>query len=736
VENVSQRNPGFADVLSVEDIIPGLVTAVVMIATSISYATLIFSGPLLGSLPIGIGYALTGAAIVSAIFAVGSAIPFAIAGPDSKPVAVLSAMAAIMAADLIARGQVDAVRPTVVAGLVIGTLITGLVLYLLGRLNTGRWIRFIPYPVIGGFLAASGWLLVTGSIRVLTGVSLDWQSFGGLVDGAQPWHLAAGIGFAIAIVLVRRTGHFLGFPILLVVGTAIVHLVLWQTGYSIAEARADGWLIDPGAGVSLPAFRSDFPEVQWTELLRSSGEFVALIAVTAITLLLSTTAVEVEARLDLDLDRELRVNGIANLLAGLTGGMVGTLSVSRTMFNYVNGARRRASGLIAALVCVLTFAFGTQALGYLPVPILGAMLLNMGGGLLNDWIVKGWSRMQRADYLQVVVILLVIARWDFVAGIAVGIVSACVTFAINSSRVRLVKLVLSRSDYGSRVDRPRDQDDELMRHGNGIQIMWLHGFVFFGSANRLLLRIKDIVAAQGHGVCRVVLLDFRQVLGIDSTAVLSLIKLRHFAEGEGLTIVLSGLPAAVELSLRSDGFIAPEHEATVRVFPDLDAALEWCEDKLLAECQSREEALRSADEWLAGEIGSQEMFNRLVSYLEMVEYQPGDVMFAQGETADCLFLLYSGRVSVLFAAPDRPPLRLRSMIRHTVVGEMGLYRTMPRGATLRVDQPAVAYRLSREALEQMEADDPLLAHAFHKFVIRTVAARLDFANREVAGLQH
>ena len=177
----------------------------------------------------------------------------------------------------------------------------------------------------------------------------------------------------------------------------------------------------PAPKYPLPDFRSELPHVQWTALLRASGEFVALIVVTAITLLLSTTAVEVEARLDLDLDRELRVNGIANLLAGLTGGMVGTLSVSRTMFNYVNGARKRVSGLVAALVCLLTFAFGTKTLGYLPVPIVGGMLLHTGGGLLNDWLVKGWNRMQRADYFQVAVILYVIARWDFVAGVAVGI---------------------------------------------------------------------------------------------------------------------------------------------------------------------------------------------------------------------------------------------------------------------------------------------------------------------------
>jgi SulP family sulfate permease len=75
------------------------------------------------------------------------------------------------------------------------------------------------------------------------------------------------------------------------------------------------------------------------------------------------------------------------------------------------------------------------------------------------------------------------------------------------------------------------------------------------------------------------------------------------------------------------------------------------------------------------------------------------------------------------------------MVGHTIVGEMGLYRMLPRGASVRADQLTIAYRMSTEAMARMEQDDPALAYAFHKLVIRTLAARLDSANREVAGLR-
>lgn len=718
-----------------KDLVAGVVTAIIMIASTLSYAAMIYSGPLAAELPMGIGSGLLSAGVVALVFSAGSGLSFAIAGPDSKPTAVLATIGATLAATLAAR-QVPDAGFTVFVALVFGTLITGAALFLLGALRAGRYIRYIPYPVVGGFLAASGWQLVTGALRVLTGRPLGWSV---LAQRETLLHLGAGVLLLLGLELVRRLRHHLALPAFLVLGTLLIHLALHAAGYNLEQARAAGWLLDLHGNADLPApwLVEPMRHFHWMALGWTAGGYVALAAVTAITLLLGTVTAEVNARLDLDVDRELRVNGIANLLAGLGGGAVGTLSISRTLFNYNTGARHRISGVIVGCTGLLVLAFGTGALGYVPVPLLAAMLLQLGLGMLDEWLVKGWQRMQRADYFQVLTILLVIVGWDFVVGVAVGVVAACVTFAISSSRIRLVRLGLHRGEYGSRVDRPPSHHEELLRHGAGIQIMWLHGFVFFGSANRLLLHVKELLAAQGSGVCRTLLLDFREVLGIDSSAVLSLIKLRHLAERERFLIVLSALQPQVQKSLRQGGFLAAEdaNDPLCKVFTNLDAALEWSEDRLLEERMTREEALRSADEWLAREIGSLELFKQLVSYLEMVEYAPGEVVFAQGEVSDCLNLLYAGRVTIVFRTPEGASLRLRSIVRHTIVGEMGLYRSIPRGASVVADLPTIVYRLTREALEHMERDNPRLAHEFHKFVVRTVAARLDFANREVASLQ-
>ena len=159
-------------------------------------------------------------------------------GPTLKPVAVLATLAAAVAADCAARGETAAIAPTVLIGLIAGTLLTGVALFLFGSVKTGRWIRYVPYPVIGGFMAASGWLLFAGAVRVLTGVGIAWNHLDLFLEGNHPLQLGVGVAFAVAIVLVRRVKHFLAFPAFLAVGTALVLAVLHAAGFSMAEARA------------------------------------------------------------------------------------------------------------------------------------------------------------------------------------------------------------------------------------------------------------------------------------------------------------------------------------------------------------------------------------------------------------------------------------------------------------------------------------------------------------------
>src|SRR5580700_10307366 len=149
------------------DVFAGTICSVLTITYSLSYAVLIFSGPLAHFLSYGIAVTFMSAAVGGSIVALRSSLPFAVAGPDSSTSVVLAALVATVVQRLIAAGASDLLGPTLIA-VSLTTVLTGLLLCVLGFTHAGRAIRFVPYPVIGGFLGATGWLMITGAIQVVT----------------------------------------------------------------------------------------------------------------------------------------------------------------------------------------------------------------------------------------------------------------------------------------------------------------------------------------------------------------------------------------------------------------------------------------------------------------------------------------------------------------------------------------------------------------------------------------
>jgi sulfate permease, SulP family len=142
----------------------------------------------------------------------------------------------------------------------------------------------------------------------------------------------------------------------------------------------------------------------------------------------------------------------------------------------------------------------------------------------------------------------------------------------------------------------------------------------------------------------------------------------------------------------------------------------------------------SFETWLESEFGGTVDFARIASYMERQELNHGEFLFRQGEPGDSVVLQASGSVAITIIDEHGRPIRLRRMVGHTVVGEMGFYRGVPRTASVVAEEPTVIYRLRRAAFDKMQDEDPTAAAALHKLIIRLLSDRLEFANREIAAL--
>ena len=172
--DLALRRPRKVDVPKLgRDALAGMISAVVLITYCISFAALIFTGDLAGGFSLGLAGLITGTTVTCVVVALTSSFSPADGGPDSPTVAVMSVVAGSVAAALTTKGMSNTeIIINVLVALSVTTLLVGVFLFGLGAFKLGQWLRFVPYPVIGGFLAASGILLITGGMEVVTQTDL------------------------------------------------------------------------------------------------------------------------------------------------------------------------------------------------------------------------------------------------------------------------------------------------------------------------------------------------------------------------------------------------------------------------------------------------------------------------------------------------------------------------------------------------------------------------------------
>jgi SulP family sulfate permease len=260
------------------------------------------------------------------------------------------------------------------------------------------------------------------------------------------------------------------------------------------------------------------------------------------------------------------------------------------------------------------------------------------------------------------------------------------------------------------VDRPAGERAALRTMENKVQILLVNGFLFFGSANGLLELIRKRAETDPP---RFLVIDLRRVTGVDSSAVVAFVKVMHLAEASGFELVFTGASEAVRRQLARGGMVASE---VVRFEPDLDRGLQRCEEGLL-----RDEAVQVPEpdgDALAG------MPSRLRAHLEQMELPDGTVLIHQGESPDDVYVLASGRLRVETVTERGTRMRLRTLRPGVVVGELAMYSGVPRTADVVAETPSVVLKLSKGSIERMEAEDPELAAALHRWLATTLAGRL------------
>jgi SulP family sulfate permease len=660
-------------------------------------------------------------------------LPFAVAGPDSSTAAMTGILASSVVERIVAADPSAPLLAPVLLTLALATVATGIVLCVFGMTRMGRAIRYVPYPVVGGFLGATGCLILLGAVRVITGQRLQFATLGQFEDFLTLSKLAAACVMALILYLTwHRSRSSLGLPAILIGGVIAGHILFWLTGISLAEAQAAGWTFQspPSADFMLPWSVDGIEKYPWHTLPELSGNLIAVIFVTASCTLFNTTGIEVAVQREANLERELNVTGIANMLSGALGGYTGCISISRTVLNFNSGGSSPLSGFTVAAMSLLMLLFAPTLLGYMPKFVLGGLLIYLAADQLHKWIVQSRRRLSFIEYLSLLAIIVIIVQWGFIAGILIGVVIGCATFALSASRIDSIKYSFDGSEYRSSLDRSREDQAVLSVHGGKIQGLNLQSYLFFGSANRLYQHVKALL--ERHPECRFLVFDFKLVTGIDSSAAYSFAQIKRTAQDRGIKLVLVHLPPAAEKALRSSEFIS----ADVSIVPELDHALEWCENEIIVLHQGRDQEEASLRDWFTQILETEEGAAELIHRCERLEVAAGEIIVSAGAPADSMHFILDGRVGIMIPAGEGGgTTRVRSLGRCTTIGEMGLVSHAPRSATIQAEVASILYVLSAQQFEALKLENPMLGQKLLTYFVSVIAERLTFANRMIAVLR-
>jgi SulP family sulfate permease len=714
------------------DLIAGLVIGFSEVILALSLASLIFTGALQSALPRGIGVMLITATVHMLFTSVFSSHPMIIGSSQDHPAVLLAVAIAALVTQM---GESASTAPTIFALILVTTLLAGMFVTLLGMFKLGKLVRYLPYPVLGGFIGGAGWLLAQGSIGAMADYPLALANLPDLLRPDQVIRWFPGVIFALVLFFgLRLIKHTLVLPGLLIGGLAVFFAALSLTGTSIEDAAARGLLLGTSGQQALwqPVLLYDLPDADWGAVFGQIAAIGAICVVTTISILLNISGLELVLHRDIDLNRELGTAGIGNLLSGLAGGTIGYPALSLTALSQRMGSGNRWTGIIAGGSCLLALVGSASVLAYVPRFLLGGLLLFLGLDFLNEWIVQSFRKLGRLDYLVVLTIVAVVASAGFLVGVGLGIVLMVILFVIQSSQVNIFRSALHGDEIVSHVLRNTSERRALAVGKRSIYFLELQGFVFFGTATGILERVRQRIASGDHPRLGHLILDFRNVIGLDSSAAYSLRKLLDVASAHEFDLIFTHLNDAGQYILTRSGVA---QGGRLHLFEDAHHALEWCETQLLKVAQGEQPSAPPslAQQLVEGGLKEDEAA-RLSGYLDFLELAEGDTLIRAGESATDVYFIESGQLSAYVQLNDGRRMRVQTLRPGAIVGELGFFLEMPRTASVIADSVTAVCRLSRRELETMSARDPQLAIAVNQLIGKLLAERLAAANRERAAL--
>lgn len=716
----------------------GLAAMLVALPASIAFGVSVYT-------VLGPGYAgqgalagLTGVAVMGMVAAMLGGTARLVSAPCAPAAAVLTAFAAQVLHAGVEPGTV------ILCLLLVGAL-GGMIQVAFGLVGLGRLIRYIPYPVVGGYMTGVGLVIIGAQVPALLGApaGMGWRQ---ALASPGAWDPTA-----LVVAAATITGAGLGPRLTRHVPGTVCGIGAGIGAYFLLALGDRGLLVMAGNPLLVGAIEATSARVpvagasQWQALASLGPAQVAAILGNAVILatLLSIDTLKTCVVLDKftrsrhDPDRELRGQGVANLATAACGGLAGAGTMGPTLVALNSGAVTRRAGLLAGAFALAAALAVGSLIGWIPVATLAGILVTIGVRMIDrEAIAYARSRATFLDFCVVMTVVAVAISVGLIMASAVGVGLSMILFVREQSGGSPVRHKLELDRTSSTWHRPDREVSVLAERAGDCVVFELQGALFFGNTYRLYTDLAHEV-----GTRRFVVIDFRRVPSIDVTAIQILLQVRATIRERGAMLVLcgtsgrSGRARTLSYLIERLGDGARD-DGTVVVQPDLDSAMAWVEGRILAAAEA------SSGSCLPIPVHELDLFTGyrddtladLEQLLEIRAYAAGSTIYERGSDGAELYWVRQGMVRLLAAAGAKPERQVAGFGRGDFFGARSFLdrKQRPSRAVAMVDTEV--YVLTRAAFDEIARSHRTLALNLAWAMARALASRMRRAEERLAAL--
>ena len=725
------------------DLFGGLAATLVALPSAIAFGLIIFA-------PLGVEYSAMGAiAGITGCIALGSLAPLFGGTPRlvSAPCAPAAAVLSVFVMEMVSRdGSPEAhARIPAILGLVI--LLAAGIQMLAGFLKGGRIIKFIPYPVVAGYLSGVGLLIFCAQVPKWLGMPKGATLWTSLISLSQ-WQagsvLVGVVTMAVMILAPRFVKAVPGAILALTAGVA-TYFLLGLSGSmplsTVGNPAVIGPILPGNVGLvdMLGAHMASFGNLRISDLASLWVPAATLAVLLSVDTLKTCVILDAMTRGRHDSNRELVGQGIGNLACGLVMGIPGAGTMGPSLVNLNSGGMTRLSGLFVGLFSLLILLFFSSWIAWIPVSALAGILMVVGIRMVDfkSFHLLG-SRNTTFDFFVILAVIVSALSMNLLTAAGVGTGLAIVLFLREQIRASVVRRKATGDQVSSKMKRLKDQRAALQDHGSQIVVFELQGQLFFGTTDQLLREMDAYLLT-----ARFVILDLRRIQSIDYTAANMLRQVEsRLAEKNGYLLFCSvpgHLPTGTDVRKYFTELGLSEELRNVRFFENQDQALEWAEDRLLHDVcpASREGADRKLD---LGEIEllvgiDTDKIEKLGRFVTQREVKMGEIIFHRKDPGTEIFLIREGVVKIFIPLAGGISHHLATFGRGDFFGDMSFLDLGERSANAVAGADSSLYVITREAFDRLSLEHPEVSNVIFEHLAHALALRLRHTNSELKALQ-